>query len=84
MSLVQRLERLEAMKEGCAVYEVAERIAERHGVTPDEVLRRAEEIGTRIERWGLDAEMRRFARDHGLTEEQARARYKAALAELET
>ncbi len=84
MSLVQRLERLEAIREGRAVYELVERIAERHGVAVDEVLRRAQEIGTRIERWGLDAELRRLARDHGLTEEEARARYEAARAELET
>jgi HD-like signal output (HDOD) protein len=78
VSLAQRLQRLEIAEQERVVYELAERIAERNGVTPDEVLHLAQEIGERIERWGLDAELRRFVRDHGLTEEEARARIDAA------
>ncbi len=78
MSLAQRLQRLEVAEQERAVLGQAERIAERHGVGIDELLRLAQEIGARIERWGLDAELRRFARERGLTEDEARARYEAA------
>jgi HD-like signal output (HDOD) protein len=77
VSLAQRLARLEIAEQERVVYELAERIAERHGVPVDQVLHRAQEIGARVEHWGLDAELRRMARDHGLTEEDARARYEA-------
>jgi HD-like signal output (HDOD) protein len=82
VSLAQRLARLEIVEQERVVYELAERIAERHGVPVDQVLHRAQEIGGRIEHWGFDAELRRLARDHGLTEEEARARYEVAREEF--
>ena len=57
----------------------AERIAEEYGVAVDEVLRQAQEIGERIQREGLSAELRRFAQDSGMSEEKARALYEAEL-----
>ena len=61
----------------------AERIAEEHDVAIDEVLREAQEIGERIEREGLEAELRRFAQDSGMSEEKARALYEAEVEECD-
>lgn len=71
------LRRLEVAEQERALIE-AERIAEEHDIGIDEVLRQAQEIGERILRGGLDAELRRFAQDYGMSEEEARARYEAA------
>ena len=56
----------------------AERIAEEHGVAIDEVLRELQEIEERIQREGLEAELHRFARDSGMSDEKARALYEAS------
>ncbi len=71
------LRRLEIAEQERATLIQAERIAEEHDVAIDEVLREAQEIGERIEREGLEAELRRFAQDSGMSEEKARALYEA-------
>ena len=55
------LRRLEAGERERAVLIQMERIAEEQGIGIDEVVRQAQEIGERIEREGLKAELRRFA-----------------------
>ncbi len=70
------LGRLEAAEQERVLIE-AERIAEEYGVALDEVLREAREIGKRILRGGLKAELRRFAQEFGMSEEEVRADYEA-------
>ena len=72
------LRRLEIVEQERAALIEAERIAEEHGVGIDEVLHEARVIGERIRRGGLEAELRRFAQEHGMSEEEARAHYEAA------
>jgi len=57
----------------------AKRIAAEYRVGVDGVLRRAEEVGERILRGGLATELRRLARIHGMSEEDAHARYNVNL-----
>ncbi len=59
----------------------AERIAEEYGIELDEVLREAQEIGERILREGLEPELRRFAQEFRISEEEAQAQYEAVLKE---
>ena len=68
--------RLEAAEYERALIEIG-RIAEEYGVAVDEVLRQAEEIGERVLRGGLKAELRRFAQEFGMSEEEVRADYEA-------
>ena len=70
------LRRLEASEHERALIEV-ERIADEYGIEFDQVLREAEEIGERILRGGLKAELRRFAQEFRISEEEARAQYEA-------
>ena len=55
--------------------EVAE--YERALIEVDQVLREAQEIGERILRGGLKAELRRLAQELGISEEEARVQYEA-------
>ncbi|MGH7489776.1 MAG: hypothetical protein ACREMY_29855 [bacterium] len=74
--------RLEIAEDERLVRVHARRIAEKYGVEVDKVVRRAREIGERVGRWGLDAELRRIAQAYGVEEEQVRARYEAALQDV--
>jgi hypothetical protein len=74
---------LEAAQWERDVVEIAERLAVEFDLPLDEVLREAHETGERIQRWGIDAELRRFARERGLSEDEVRAPYEAVRAELE-
>lgn len=65
-----------------AVLGQARRIAEKYGVEVDAVLRRIREIDQRIQRYGLAAELRRFAEAHNIGEDEARMRYEAARQEF--
>ena len=68
--------RLEAAEYERALIEIR-RIADEYGIELDEVLREAEEIGERVLRGGLKAELRRLAQELGISEEEARVQYKA-------
>ena len=72
--------RLEAAEQERVLIE-AERIAKECGVELDEVLREAQEIGERIQREGLEAELHRFAQEHDVSEAEVRAQYEAVLKE---
>jgi hypothetical protein len=84
MRNAQRLERLEQAEGERRVLRDAERLAERYGVGVDDVLREAGEIGQRVARWGVDAEVRRMAAEWGVSEDDVWARYSVAVADLET
>ena len=71
------LRRLEAGERERAVLIQMERIAEEQGIGIDEVVRQAQEIGERIEREGLKAELRRFAQEFRMSEEEAWKQYEA-------
>jgi len=83
MSLTQRLQRLEALEREQHLREVAERLAAEFGVAVEETVRQLREAAARIDRWGIDAELRRMAGDFGVSEEEVRARYQAEVAQLE-
>jgi hypothetical protein len=83
MSLKGRLQRLENVEQERATLARAARIAEKHGRDVDELLRQAREIGLRVERWGMDEEIRRQAERLGISEDTLRARYQAVRAEME-
>ena len=68
--------RLEAAEHERALIEIG-RIADEYGIEFDEVLRQAEEIGERVLRGGLKAELRRLAQELGISEEEARVQYEA-------
>ena len=68
--------RLEVAEYERALIEV-ERIADEYGIEFDQVLREAQEIGERILRGGLKAELRRLAQELGISEEEARVQYEA-------
>ncbi len=70
------LRRLEAGEHERALSEV-ERIADEYGIEFDEVLREAQEVGERVLRGGLKAELRRLAQELGISEEEARVQYEA-------
>ena len=57
------------------------RIADEYCIEFDEVLRQAEEIGERVLRGGLKAELRRLAQELGVSEEKVCALYEAELEE---
>ena len=71
--------RLEVAEQERAAVSQAERFAEEHGLELDEVLREAQEIGERILRGGLRSELRRWAHELGMNEEEVRAQYEAML-----
>ena len=83
MSLAQRLRRLEEAEWDQWMYREAERLAAQDGRSVDGVLRELEESGERIARWGIDAELRLIAQERGVSEDEVRADYEAARAELE-
>ena len=83
MSLTQRLQRLETREQEREFLEMAERLAQEFGLAPDDVLRQLRETTERIARWGIDAELRRLARDHGRAVEDVHRHYEALLAEEE-
>ena len=83
MRNVQRLERLEHAEEERTLYRRAERIAKDFGLDADDAFRRLQEVAARVERWGIDAELRAIAREHGLSEEKVRADYEAVCVEVE-
>ena len=68
--------RLEAAEYERALIEIR-RIADEYGIEFDQVLREAQEIGERILRGGLKAELRRLAQELGISEEEARVQYEA-------
>ncbi len=81
MSVVARLQRLERAEGDRHARAVAERIAERHGLTVDVVWRMVEDIGRRVARWGIDGELKRMAVEYGWTEDEVRERYAEAVRE---
>jgi hypothetical protein len=83
MSLTARLRRLEEGEWDQRLYREAERMAKQHGRDPDLVLRELQEIAERVQRWGVDAEVRRFADESGLSEDKARALFDSARREIE-
>ena len=68
--------RLEVAEYERALIEIG-RIADEYVIEFDEVLRQAEEIGERVLRGGLKAELRRLAQELGISEEEARVQYEA-------
>ena len=83
MSLGQRIARLEHVEEERELLRGAEWLAERYSLSLDEVLRSLRETSDRIDRWGLDAEVRRLAREWGKSEDEVRAELEAHTAEWE-
>lgn len=81
MSIAQRLQRLEHVDHERRLLEIAERIATRYGKDVDEVLHLMREIEKRIERWGIEGEHRRLAREHGLSIEEVERHYQEIVAE---
>jgi hypothetical protein len=79
VSRLQRVARLEAAQWEQSIMEIAERLAAEFELPLDEVLREARETGERIERWGIDEELRLFGQQHGIGEDEVRARYAEAL-----
>ena len=79
----QRLYRLEQAYEERVLRKEAERLAKEYGLNPDDLLRDAQAMAERVQRWGFDEEIRRFAEESGLTEEEVRARYEEACREIE-
>ncbi len=59
----------------------AEQLAEEYGVELDQALRDLQEICERIERWGLQPELRRLAQELGMSEEKVRALHEAEMDE---
>jgi hypothetical protein len=80
MKNAQRLDRLEQQEAQQRVLRNAERIADRYGVDPEDVLCQAGAIARRIERWGVEAEVRRLATTYGVSEDDVWERYSIALA----
>jgi hypothetical protein len=83
VSIANRLRRLEQAHEEEVLRKEAERLAEQYGIATDEVLHRLYEITERIARDGLDAEIRRFAGEAGISEEEARAAFETKRREME-
>jgi hypothetical protein len=79
----QRLRRLEEAAWERRLRSEAERMAARMGVDAEAILRQFTEIADRIARGGMDAEIRHFADETGMSIEEARARYEDAYAEVE-
>ena len=82
MKLAQRLERLEIASAEVAYRQLAERLAGELGVPAERLARELIEIAERIERWGLDEELRRTAREFGLSEEKVREDFEEGLASI--
>ena len=82
MKLAQRLERLEAASTETFYRHWADRLAGEFGVPADQMFHRLLDIADRIERRGLDEELRRIASECGWTEEEAREHFDKALATL--
>ena len=80
MSLAQRLERLETASTEAAYRRCADRLAGELGVPAEQLMHELIETDERIERWGLDEELRRIASERGWTEEDAREHFEDALA----
>lgn len=70
---------LEVDEQERAILIWAERIAEEFGVELDQVLRELQEVCERIERWGLQPELRRLAQELGMSEERVRALHEAGM-----
>ena len=68
--------RLEAAEYERALIEIR-RIADEYGIEFDQVLREAQAAGERILSGGLKAELRRFAQEFRISEEEARVQYEA-------
>jgi len=83
VSGLQRLHRLEALEREQRLREVGERMAEEFGLPVEETVRELREVAARIDRWGIDAELRRMAADFGESEVEVRSRYEAEVAKLE-
>ena len=80
MSLAQRLDRLETASAEVAYRQLAERLAGELGVPAERLFSELIEMTERIERWGLDEELRLIARERGWTEEESQQYFEEALA----
>jgi uncharacterized protein YlxP (DUF503 family) len=83
MSLGQRLQRLEEVEQERAVRRMVERLAKRYEMSVDEVRGHYEETMRRVQRWGIDEEIRHFAAEHDLSEAEVRAKFEQAQREIE-
>ncbi len=82
MKLVQRIEHLETASTEAEYRRWAERLAGEWGMPVERVFQKLLEIRDRIERNGLDEELRRLASGCGWTEEEAWEHFDKALATL--
>jgi len=82
MRAARRLERLEERQRERDLLAEADRLAERYGVAPDVALHQIRELAALIERVGLDEALRLEARKMGVPEDEFRAEYERAAAEL--
>jgi hypothetical protein len=79
VTLVQRLQRLEALDVEHRLYEEAQRMAEQFGGDVEEHALDLRAIWERVSRFGMDAEVRLLAQELGKTKDEVRAEM-AALA----
>ena len=82
MKLVQRIEHLETASTEAEYRRWAERLAREWGMPVERLFRELLGNHDRIERNGLDEELRRIARESGHSEEKVREDYEEALATL--
>ena len=82
MKLTQRIERLEVATRETQYRRYAEQLSEEWGIPAERLFHQFMESADRIEREGLDAEVRHLAHECGWTEEEAWRRYEEALAEV--
>ena len=82
MKLGQRIERLEVASSESIYRRWAEHFSEEWGIPAERLVREFIEIADRIERNGLDEEIRRIATKGGHSEEKVREDFEEALASL--
>lgn len=83
MSIGQRITRLEAVHQERLLRERAERVAAAYGLGVDEVQRDLAEIAERVQRWGIDEEIRYFAAEHDLSEADVREMFEEEQRKIE-
>jgi hypothetical protein len=81
-SAEQRLGRLEGIAAERLMYEKARRLAEESGTDIEDTAIELVETYQRIERYGLDAEVCRMAREFGKSEDEVRAEIDAEIAAI--
>ena len=82
MKLTQRIEQLEAASTDAEYRRYAEHFSGEWGIPAERLFHEFIEIADRIERFGLDEELRRIASESGHSEEKVRADFEAELVKV--